>query len=184
MNKKVWIGLFFAFIMIFSIFGIVIDSFVPTRKLQYNDYEFKVKDQQVFTKINGIEHGFLYYPGDLEYIEMPEEAKLILEMPVITVTYDPQSYAAQNLAEAQYYFEVQLENIKVVERALTNNTGTTLPQKTCTDATAAQPVIELTMGNESSITIKNNCVKLEAADAYDIYRLTERFIYMLLGVMK
>jgi hypothetical protein len=182
MDKKVWIGMFIAFIMIFSVFGIVIDSIRPASKIKYNEHTFVAKENQFFTTINGAEHGFLFFPADLEYITIPEEAKPILEMPVITVTYDPQSSIAQNLAEAQYYFEVQLQN-KVVERALTNNTDTTLPQKTCADATPAQPIIELQLANESSITITNNCIVLGAVDAPDVYKETERFIYFLLGVM-
>ncbi|VVB81075.1 Uncharacterised protein [uncultured archaeon] len=183
MDKKVWIGMFFAFIMIFSVFGIVMDSFRPATNLEYKDYKFKVSQNQFFTTIDGAEHGFLFFPADLEYITIPEDAKVILDVPVITVTYDPQSTMAQSLAEAQYYFEAQLQNKKVVERALTNNTDTTLPQKTCADATPAQPVIELALANESSITITKNCITLGAVDDTDIYKETERFIYFLLGVM-
>lgn len=183
MEKKVWIGIFFAFIMIFSVFGVVLDSFRPATKLDYNNFQFTIKDNQVFTVIDGVEHGFLYYPADLEYITMPEEVKSLLSAPVFTVTYDPQSPIAEDLASAQYYFEVQLDGVKVVERGLTNNTGSVLPQRTCADATPVQPVIDLRLAEETSITVDNNCIILSALSARDIYQETERFIYVLLGVM-
>ena len=175
--------MFIAFVMIFSVFGVVLDSFRPARKLDYNDFKFTVKDNQVFTVIDGVEHGFLFYPADLEYITMPEEVKALLSAPVFTVTYDPQSPIAEDLASAQYYFEAQLDGVKVIERGLTNNTGTTLPQRTCADATAVQPVIDLRSADESSITIDDNCIILNGVSARDIYQETERFIYVLLGVM-
>ncbi len=183
MEKKVWIGMFIAFVMIFSVFGVVLDSFRPVTKLDYNDYQFTYKDNQFFTKIGGVEHGFLFFPGDLEYIVMPEEVKVLLSAPVFTVTYDSQSLIAEDLANSQYFFEAQLEGVRVIERGLTNNTGSVLPQKTCADATPSQPVIELRYADESSIAVDNNCVILNALSASDIYRESERFIYALLGVM-
>lgn len=182
MNKKVLIGLFFAFIMIFSIFGMVVEFLSPEEKLEYGEYTFKIKNNQFFTKINGIERGFLFYPQDLEYITMPEEIKMLLSSPVFTVTYNPQSDMAEDLASAQYYFEVQLQD-KVIERALTNNTDTSLPQKTCEDSTPENPVVELRQADESAITIDNTCIIIGAVDARDLYQQTERFIYTILGVM-
>ena len=183
MEKKVWIGLFIAFVMIFSAFGMVLDSIRPSQKLEYNDFNFKYKDNQFFTRINGVEHGFLYFPGDLEYINVSESMKSLLSAPVVTVTYDPQSVIAEDLGTAQYYFEVQLQGVKVVERALTNNTGTALPQKSCVDATYASPVVELRLSDESSVVLDNKCLILNAVDARDLFHETERIVYSVLGVM-
>ena len=183
MEKKVWIGLFIAFVMIFSVFGVVLDAMRPSQKLEYNDFEFKFKDNQYFTKIDGVEHGFLFFPGDLEYVNVSVEMKSLLSAPVVTVTYDPQSSIAEDLATAQYYFEAQLQGVKVVERALTNNTGTSLSQKSCADATDALPVVELRLAGESSIVLDNKCIILSAVDARDLFQETERVVYSVLGVM-
>ncbi len=186
MNKKMWIGLFIAFIMVFSIFGFIIDFAIQptTQKMEYGEYTFTSTKQGYRTKVNGNEMLFLFFPGDLEYYTLTDETKQLLQAPVYTVTYDPNSTIAPNLAEAQYYLEQQLQNIKYIERALTNNTDTTLPQKTCTDATTAQPVIELLEANVTTIVTEGTCIKVKSSDPYDLYRQTERIIYHILGVMQ
>ncbi len=184
MDKKKWMGLFIAFIMVFSIFGFIIDFAVQptTKKLKYDDFKFTLVNNQYIAKINGKEHVFVFFPKDLEYITVLDDVKSLLSQPVLTVTYDPGSDMAGNLAEAQYYFEVQLDN-KVIERALTNNEGTKLSQKSCSDASESQPVIELRKGDVSSIKAENSCIIVTALDAYDLYQNTERIIYTVLGVM-
>jgi len=103
--------------------------------------------------------------------------------PVLTVTYDRESDIADNLGEAQYYFELQLGDDKVIERAVINDDDV-LPKKTCDDATEAQPVIEIRSSESSSIVAEGNCIKVNALDAYDLYQQTERIIYASLGVIE
>ena len=179
-----WIGLFIAFIMVFSIFGFIIDFAIQptTQKMEYGDYTFTQTQQGYRAKVNGNEMLFLFFPGDLEYYTITDDTKQLLKAPVYTATYDPNSTIAPNLAEAQYYLEQQLQDIKYIERALTNST--TLPQKTCADATTAQPVIELLQANVTTIITENNCIKVKAIDPYDLYRQTERIIYEILGIIK
>jgi len=186
MDKKKIAGLVIAAIMVLSILGVVVDfgTQPKAQKMPYGDYKFTPTQQGYTTKIDGKEFIFFYFPGDIEYYAVPESVKQLLQAPVYTITYDPNSNITQNLAEAQYYLEFQLADIKIIERGLTNNANTTLPQKTCADATAAQPVILLRQGDESTITAQDSCIILQALDKYDIYREAERIVYQLLGVMK
>ena len=185
MNKKVVIGLIIAFIMVSSIFGFVADyASRSVSKIKYGDFKFKIVNQQYITKINGKEHTFVFFPRDLEYMTISEDVKKLLAAPVLTVTYDPKSSLAEKEAEAQYYFETQLDGEKVIERALTNNEGTELPQKSCADATPSQPVIELRKGDAFGIKAEGNCIMVMSADALELYQETERIIYMVLGVMQ
>ena len=178
-----WMGLFIAFIMVFSIFGFVVDfALQPSQKLKYGDYKFRVVDQRYITKIDGQEHVFAFFPLDLEYIQLTDDVKRLLAAPVLTITYNPESNLSQNFGEAQYYFELQLQN-KAVERAVTNNQGLDLPQKSCADATEQQPVIELQTGVASKISAEGNCIVITSLDAYDVYQQVERIIYITLGVM-
>ena len=181
-----WIGLFIAFIMVFSIFGFIIDFAVqPSAKgAKYGDFKFRVVNQQYVTKINGVEHVFFFFPRDLEYILLSGEVKALLDKPVLIVTYDPKSNLSENFAESQYYFESQLADGKTIERALTNNEGTQLSQKSCSDATESQPVIELRKGEKSGVSAVGNCIQLSAVDAFDLYQQTERLIYTIFGVMQ
>lgn len=186
MDKKMLMGLFIAFIMVFSIFGFVIDFAVrpSVSKAEYGDFKFKIVGEQYITKINGKEHVFVFFPGDLEFIQVSDEVRKLLESPVLAVTYNPNSSIAQNLGEAQYYFELQLQDVKAIERALTNNEGTQLSQKSCGDASEAEPVILLQKADESGIVAKDSCIILSAVDPFDLYQQTERIIYTVLGVMK
>jgi len=184
MNKKMVIGLVIAFLMVSSIFGFVFDFAVnPVGKLKYNGFKFQPVGNQFIAKINSQEHRFLFFPGDIEFIQIAPDVKALLEKPVLTVTYDPNSSVAQNLAEVQYYFELQLKDDKIIERALTDSTNTELIQKSCSDATDAQPVIYLSQGNVSKLIADGNCIKLTALDPYDLYQQSERIFYHVLGVI-
>ncbi len=185
MERKMIIGLIIAFLMVSSIFGFVIDFAAQpsVKKLKYNDVKFRLANQQYFATIDGVERAFVFFPGDLEFIQVPANMKSVLDKPVLTVSYDPKSDIAENMGQAQYYFEVQLNGEKTIEKALTNNEGTGLPQKTCADATSEQPVIELRKADKSVVSAEGNCVILSALDAYDLYQQTERLIYVMLGVM-
>ena len=184
MNKKMVMGLFIAFIMIASIFGVVFDRFVaPSQSYEYGDFKFRVYNNQYIANINGKQHTFSFFPRDLEAIQVSDDVKALLDQPVLTVAYDPNSDMAEAFGEAQYYFEVQLDG-KSIERALTDNTNfTSIPKKSCADATSSQPVIELRKSNESGIVADKNCLIINSLDQYDLYQQTERTIYTALGVM-
>ena len=184
-RKKMLVGGFIAFIMVASIFVVTLDYlFSPAQGLTYNGIKFTPSNNQFFAKVNGKEYSFLLYPEDLEYLDFPPKVKELVKAEVITVTYDPQSEAAQGLATAQYYIEEQLKDVKFIDRAVLNNTGLALEQKSCVNGTAYQPVIELSQGENSSINVEGDCIKLTAFDTPDLLRMTEAVIYRALGVMQ
>ncbi len=187
MEYKQFIGLFIIGIMVLSTIGLIVVNYTDNAavtKLEYNDFTFRLANNQYFARIDGIEHGFVFFPGDLEFIAIPDDVKALLQSPVLTVTYDPQSNISENLGEAQYYFEVQLSDIKMIQRSLTNSSGTELPQASCADATDAQPVVDLRLSGVSGIKAEGNCIIVNSLDAYDLYQQTERIIYSVLGVMQ
>jgi len=186
MNTKLVMAVFIIFVMVSSIFGFIFGfggSSPGVQKIKYGDFKFRVVNDQYITKINGQDQRFLFFPGDVEYIAITGEVKSLLDQPALTVTYNPKSGIAENLAETQYYFESQLKD-KSIERALTDSEGTSLPQKSCADATQQQPVILLKKGDLSSIETENSCIIITALDSYDLYQQVERIIYVSLGVMQ
>jgi len=185
MDKKKIAGLVIAAIMVLSILGVVVDfgTQPSAQKMPYGDFKFTPTQQGYTKKIDGKDFAFFYFPANLEYYAVPDNVKNLLEAPVYTVTYDPRSNLTQNFAEVQYYLEFQLEEIRFIEQGITSGNDT-LPQKTCADATAAQPVILLQQGDESKITAQESCIILQAVDGYDLYREAERIVYQILGVMK
>lgn len=183
-HKKMLVGGIIAFLMIASVLAVTLDQVSSGKGLTYNGVKFTLGTNQFFAKINGKDYSFLVYPADLEYLQVSDKIKELLTAQVITVTYDPQSPSAEGLATAQYYMEEQLKDIRVIDRAVLNNTGLALAQKSCAEATSSQPVIELSITNNSSITADGNCVKLSAFDMPDLLRMTERINYQILGVMR
>ena len=184
MDKKQWMGLFIAFVMISSVFGFVASyGSSKGQTVKYNGIKFVIVNDQYRTSIDGVQHNFIFFPGDIEYIQLSDKVKQLLTSPVISVTYDPSSELAENLAESQFYFNTQLRNKLVVEIAVTDDSTVQLPVKSCADSTISNPVIELRKGNQSSITAENSCIVVSALDSFDLYQLTERLVFTSLGVM-
>jgi len=119
-------GLFIAFIMIFSIFGFVADFiFQPsgTTTLEYGDFIFRTKENQYFTNIDGFDHGFIFFPGDLETIQIDDAVKSLLDSPVITVSYDPSSNISKALTSTSQSFRL----LKPIRPSRYNATATSTP---------------------------------------------------------
>ncbi len=184
-KKKMLVGGFIAFIMIASVFVVTLDYvFSSPNNLVYNDFVFRAGNNEWLAELNGKEKSFIFFPGDLEYIELSPEAKEILSAPVLTVTYDASSELTSALATAQFYIEGQIKDVKIIDRAVLNNSGLSLEEKSCLNATVSQPVIELRSGNSSLFSQKDSCIRIEGIDSADILRFSERIIYHILGVMK
>ena len=183
-RKKMIVGGFIAFIMVASVFVVTLDFlFTPTNNLTYNGVKFAVAQNQFTARINQKQYRFLVYPADLEDLNLSQAGKDLLKAAVLTITYDPQSGMAQDLATAQYYLEDQLKDVKVIDRAVLNNTGLSLAQESCANATSSQPVIELLEAQSSGIAVEGNCIRLAAIDGQDLLKMSERVIYQVLGVM-
>ena len=179
MEKKTIFSIIIVFLMVASIFGATLESMGATNKLEYGDHTFYIVNQQYRTSINGKDYSFNFFPGDIEYILIPDEVKTLLDKPVLALTYEPSSNLSEAMGAVHYYLEQQLQDAKVLERSLTNNTGTDLTQKSCKDATDSQPVIELLLANQSSMQANGNCVIVSALDQYDLFQQTERMAYHL-----
>lgn len=184
-TKKMIVGGFIAFIMIASVFVVTLDYFFsPSNKLEYNGFIFRPGNNEFISEINGKTYSFLFFPGDLEFINVPEKAKEILRAEVLTISYNPAGELSPALATAQFYFEEQLDGVKIIDRAVLNSSGLSLQQKSCANATVTQPVIELYEGNSSNIVASDNCIKINGVSPSDIMQLSERIVYQVLGVMK
>lgn len=179
--KKV-MGLFIIAIMLLSTLALVVIDFAgpSASTIKYGDYKFRIANGQNIVKIDGVERSFAFFPGDIEYVQVPDEAKTLLSNQVLTVSYEEGNMSGV-FAEAQYYVEYQLDT-KVIERAVSVD-GYGLPVKTCADATASQPVIFF-KENDSGISVENNCIIISAYDAYDLLQQVERLLYIVLGVMQ
>lgn len=180
-QKKMIVGLFVAGIMIMSTFAFVLNYAVEgPSKIQYGDYEFRQTKQGYTTEIDGKKHTFFALPSDVDTLPISEQAEQLLNADMFTVIYDPNTNHSTAMAEVQFMLE---QNLPGIDRALTNNTGTALPQKSCEDGMDVKPVILLQHAEESKITTEGNCIKAEFMDEYDLLREEELIRYYILGVL-
>ena len=181
-QKKMLMGGAVAFIMIMSTFAIVLNyATEPPSTIQYLDYKFKQTRQGYVTEIDGEEQSFFALPSDVDMIPISETAKSLLTADKYIVAYDPQSEYAEQMAEAQFMLE---QNLKGIERALTNSTGTAVPQKNCEDGTSQKPVIIFQQANETRIESDGACIQAQYVDDYDLFREEELLRYKILGVIE
>ncbi len=62
--------------------------------------------------------------------------------------------------------------------------GKNVTVKTCNDVSAEQSIMYLKQSNRSKIYSENGCVILEGRDEYDLIRVANKLIFILLGVMQ
>lgn len=184
-QKKMLVGGFIAFIMVFSIFGFVANyAFMEaSNTYEYLDYTFKATQTGDYTTtIDDTEYSFFILPSEVDSYEIGEGAKSLLEAESFAVTYNPASEYPELLAEAQYIMEQELPGTKI-QRGLTDNNGTALPQITCEDGTSEKPVIYFMQANETQIAHDGACVQVHFLDQYDLLRQEELIRYIILGVI-
>lgn len=186
-NKKTLMSVFIAVIMIVSVIGFALTFSAPKEKQEYNGYKFVRTSQGWQTKVNNIKVYFYSLPQELSNVNLDEGTKTALNsLKVVWLSYDPQDKAAPEIADTLYYMEDALGTIAdvYVQRGLENNTGYTLPQVTCENATAAVPVIILQSSNETKVAHENGCIIATASHAQEIYSVGDRLLYQVFGVMK
>lgn len=186
-NKKTWMSLIIAVLMIASVIGFALEFRQPTQALEFNGYTF-VQNQYGFqTKVNNVRLTFYYYPRDIESIPFDEGAKVALDgAKVLWFTYDPNDFDAVAIADALYYMEQALGTAAdiYVQRGLLNSTGYSLPEVSCANATVAVPVLVLQSGNETKVEHSAGCVTATASDTQAVYQLGDRLLYQQLKVMQ
>ncbi|MBW3002119.1 hypothetical protein KY338_03100 [Candidatus Woesearchaeota archaeon] len=188
-NKKMLVSLFIIAIMVLSAFGFMLSYQTnQAEKLdEYNGYSFKKTTQGFMTEINDQKIYFDYYPGDLDQINVSEDAKAILsQAEVLLITYDPSSDFAESIAELELDMEQKTQKIgkPFIAAGLTNATDYALPQITCSNATAEMPVLHMKRGKTSEITAQNNCVIIAAETESVLNAYYTRAAYLIFGVMK
>lgn len=188
-NKKVWVSLFIAAIMILSVFGFMMSY--QTNQTggteEYNDHKLVQTQKGLMTKINDKEVYFNYYPASLEQLNMSEDIKSELKnTKAVWVTYDPDSDFATAMAEIQFDMEQTLFDVAeiYVARGLTDTKEYALPEVSCANATATMPVLYLKKGNYTEIESIDNCITLTTITEPELKMYYNKILYIILGVMQ
>jgi hypothetical protein len=186
-DKKTWMSLFIAVIMVVSVIGFALSFHQPPETLKYRGYTFVRTQQGLQATIDGMRLYFYNFPGDLEDIQVSEQAKEPLKNArVLWFSYDPQDERASEIADAMFYLEEALAEVKdrYVQRGLINNTDYTLPEITCANSTAAVPVLIMQSGNETAIASEGSCIIATATSSSAVYQAGDLLLYHAVGVMQ
>ena len=180
-----FIAILVGLVMMGSIAGyVVLDSGSKT-ELEYNDYEFRQDKNGFSTEIEEKVIGFNFHPTEVEHISFePGEVSMIREAEVIMITSDPEN----PLLSAVSFLEFELESKlllfeRVVMHGFTEENENNLQVITCDDAGEKSPVIYLTKGNSTSVNTQGNCIIIMAKNEYDLVKVKDALLYIILGVI-
>jgi hypothetical protein len=186
-NKAVIFTIILAGIMIFSVFGIIIYGYSNAESsFIYNKHTFKRSANGWTTKIDGKNIEFNYPPDSVDKIALdPNAAERILSSRMVYVTVQPDAkdignYEALRLEFMQKfpdYFSIYVVNGITKENPMYNQQIIT-----CANATNAIPVIYLGDGNDTSITMKGNCI-IFSSDQQAGLALKDRLLYALFKII-
>ena len=168
-------------LMLTSTIGYV---FKDGSKEKYNDFSFsRTDDGRWYTKINGKQFAFNYFPADLESINLSSEIiDKIKGTNMIYFTHDPENRYSGDIALLKEIFWPSFQIY--ANSGLTVNNTLGLPVVGCNNATTALPVIYFKESNQTGFYLDNTCIICELRPGGDFDVLKERLLYSLFGVME
>lgn len=178
------LAIFIAVIMVGSIADIMLNN--NDTQLSYNGYKFLVSGNQIYTKIEGENYLFYYFPSDLEGLNMSDDTKDALRnMQMFYFTFDPEnkylsdidsirSDLASDLSKSGKFFS----NAKT-----TDSLAYDIPVITCSNATAFVPVVYFKEGERTGFFKEGDCIIAESSSANGFLALKDKMLYVMLGVM-
>jgi len=187
-KKEVVWSVVIAIIMVSSVFGVMLGSFVGNNgKIEYNGLSFALTDLGYKAKINSKEMFFSYSPYDAESIPVGQGViSKIASAKMVHITYNSSSPLREGMAQAQFSLSNDLYNLFRIYAppSMAQQNQYNIPVITCQNATSFVPVISFGEANETSISISNHCISLKAGSGNEFLFLKDRLIYGLAGIIR
>jgi hypothetical protein len=182
-TQKVVLGLFIAFIMVFSMVSVFTGN--QNNSFKFNGFKFKVEENSISSKINGAEIVFNYPPYSLENLSYDNNINEMLKNSVsIYVSSSIEEENAQAIDYVKFLFKSEMaKDSKVVLNSYSEVFEDQL-QINCDNASSSNPVILFTSSNESLISVNENCVLIEASIPNDFFAFKDRLLYGYYGVLE
>ena len=177
----IWVIILIVVLMLTSTIGYV---FKGGSKEKYNGFSFsRVNDGRWYTRINGRQMSFNYFPEELESINLSNEViDRIKTTNMVYFTHDPENRYSGDIALLKEmfwpYFQIYADG------GLTVNNTLGLPVVGCDNATNTLPVIYFKESNQTGFYLDNNCIICELRSGEDFTALKERLLYSLFGIME
>jgi 6-pyruvoyl-tetrahydropterin synthase len=188
-KKEFYLSLIIVFLMVSSIFGIMLGGGLGgnNAKYEYNGLKFaRTSNNQFYTKINNQDVFFYFFPKELENINLSKEViDKLRNSYEIDLSSDFDSPAKQTIAQAQFVFERLTQKLtnKYIVTGFLKPTPYGHPVITCLNATTKPVIVYQYSKDESNIEQKGNCIILKASAPEEFIKYTERIIYALVGIM-
>jgi len=184
-KKEAIITIFLAAIMVFSIFGIIIEGFTSnSQRVFYGSQAFSTTDKGWATKIGSKNFIFSYLPGELKDITVSDEIKnMLVGKKEIDFTSDFNDTFKQQIAFIVFDSEQKLSEANIYLRdGFTAETEYQKPIINCNNQSEFIPIIYLKSGNDTAIKSEGNCIIISAESTEDLVRYTGKIIYIILGI--
>ena len=185
-DLKKFMVYFIAFIMISSAFAVIFYGFADqTTSLKYEGITFTKSNIGWDSKIDGKRYSFYYHPSEVEFINVSDRVLEKIASYQLDMTSDSESEFKDTIALVEYDLSTLLNsNYNVFSRTgFINENEFYLPIFNCSMATEDIPVIYFTFSNATSVSLKDNCIVVEARNDPDFLRIKDRLVYGLLSVI-
>jgi hypothetical protein len=176
-----------AFIMVASIFAIVIDNQSQTIP-DYNKHKFVLGSVGYKTKISGQYMEFYYYPSDLERINLnPDITAKLKNSQGVAFVFNPTENVSENLQYIdliRYDLETQLDKPAYFGITI-NSSKYALPVISCANATPEFPFVLINISSDTSLNISSeypNCIIMNAK-LKELLAAKDRLLYAYYGIM-
>lgn len=185
-NRKLMVY-FMGFIMVSSVFGVIFFGYnQPDQStVEYNGQKYKQRNNIWITEIDNNEVYFAFLPYEVEDIELSFDIKQKLIDPIeIDITSDSESELNEYIALAQHHLLLSLNPFDIyVRTGFVNESEFEVPIITCDDSTARVPVIYFSLGNETKVFLKEDCIIAQAKDGFDLLKIKDRLLAEILGIV-
>ncbi|MCH8003988.1 MAG: hypothetical protein IH934_05140 [Nanoarchaeota archaeon] len=187
-GKKKIFGYILIITMFGSVFTVVFFGFQSggraSGSVDYNGFEFINRGAYWSTTIDGREALFTYLPSDLGLIILSNDVINRLRNVVqIDATSEFNDTFAEPIALAQFQMGSTLNNFNIFVRSGFTSEQQAFPVITCNQSTNFVPVIYFRSSNVTSVSLKNNCVVVEALNGIDVVRVKDRLVYGILDII-
>lgn len=171
------IALVLAFLMISSVLGFF---YAGQEAVHQRGYKFVRGERAWEVELAGERVEFFWLPDELTTITLPEGTlKSLHQAQLIWISYDQESYDPDQLLPlAQFRLGRALASAGLFAMpALARPNQYNLSVITCSNASAASPVIFLSLEKRGRLLLENNCLELSGEAEL------ERLLYAIYGVM-
>ncbi|MBN1646119.1 hypothetical protein JW868_03730 [Candidatus Woesearchaeota archaeon] len=187
-RNQIVIGIFFVFLMVFSILGVSVGNRSQNGRMKYGDVEITPTNYgywEVKAKVDGSEivEPVNFLPLETMDIDLPDNFKQeVLDKQSVIITFDPgmDPGSLQYVTEIRLYFNT-IYDVVAVPGITLESEDYEFPVLDCSNSTAFQPALVFEPAEIFEFESVGTCLKFKG-NAVDFAKVRDRILYEYLGV--